>query len=89
MRARRCRCAASSRASTIDMNLFEWDKTYMNPLYGMAMPELDFPKLLDLYSRGLLKLDELITQTYPLENLQQAIDDMMAGRNAKGAVIFP
>jgi S-(hydroxymethyl)glutathione dehydrogenase/alcohol dehydrogenase len=55
----------------------------------MAMPEFDFPKLLDLYSQGALKLDELITRTYALENLQQAIDDMLAGRNAKGVVVFP
>jgi S-(hydroxymethyl)glutathione dehydrogenase/alcohol dehydrogenase len=73
----------------IDMRLFEWDKIYMNPLYGMAMPEFDFPKLLDLYSQGTLKLDELITRTYALEDLQQAIDDMLAGRNAKGVVVFP
>lgn len=72
----------------IDMNLFEWDKTYINPLYGQAMPEYDFPKLLALYQQGTLKLDELITRTYPLEDLQQAIDDMMAGRNAKGVVLF-
>jgi S-(hydroxymethyl)glutathione dehydrogenase / alcohol dehydrogenase len=52
------------------------------------MPEFDFPKLLDLYVQGALLLDELITRTYPLVSLQQAIDDMMAGRNAKGVVAF-
>lgn len=71
-----------------DMNLFEWDKIYINPLYGKAMPEYDFPKILELYSRGLLLLDEMITRTYPLEDLQLAFDDMMAGRNAKGVIIF-
>ncbi len=71
-----------------DMNLFEWDKIYINPLYGKAMPEYDFPKILELYSRGLLLLDEMITRIYPLENLQQAFDDMMAGRNAKGVIVF-
>ena len=70
------------------MNLFEWDKIYINPLYGMAMPEHDFPKLMELYSRGLLKLDEMITRTYALDDLQQAFDDMMAGRNAKGVILF-
>ncbi len=73
---------------TIDMNLFEWDKIYINPLYGMAKPELDFPKLLNLYAGGQLKLDELITRSYAIEDLQQAIDDMLAGRNAKGVVLF-
>ncbi|MGC6425337.1 MAG: Zn-dependent alcohol dehydrogenase [Lentimonas sp.] len=73
---------------TIDMNLFEWDKVYINPLYGGAKPEYDFPKLLELYEHKQLKLDELITRTYPLEDFQKAIDDMMAGRNAKGVITF-
>jgi len=73
---------------SIDMNLFEWDKVYLNPLYGMANPQYDFPKLLELYDRGLLKLDELVTRTYDLDDLQSAFDDMMAGRNAKGVILF-
>ncbi len=72
----------------IDMNLFEWDKCYLNPLYGQAKPEYDFPKLLAHYENGALRLDELITRRYALEDLQQAIDDMLAGRNAKGVVLF-
>jgi Zn-dependent alcohol dehydrogenase len=72
----------------IDMTLFEWDKVYLNPLYGQAMPEYDFPKLLAHYQNGALKLDELITRTYSLDQLQDAIDDMLAGRNAKGVVLF-
>lgn len=72
----------------IDMNLFEWDKLYFNPLYGKSQPEYDFPILLEHYESGALKLDELITRTYALEDLQTAIDDMLAGRNAKGVVLF-
>lgn len=73
---------------TIDMNLFEWDKIYINPLYGGCRPDIDFPKLMKLYHKGDLMLDEMITRTYPLENLQQAFDDMLAGRNAKGVIVF-
>ncbi|RME69596.1 MAG: Zn-dependent alcohol dehydrogenase [Verrucomicrobia bacterium] len=72
----------------IDMNLFEWDKVYINPLYGKCRPERDFPRLLELYDRGLLKLDEMVTRTYALDDLQQAFDDMLAGRNAKGVIVF-
>lgn len=72
----------------IDMNLFEWDKTYLNPLYGQCKPQQDVPKLLELYRRGSLKLDELVTRTYSLDNLQQAFDDMLAGRNAKGVTVL-
>lgn len=56
--------------------------------YGKSKPEQDFPKLLNLYARGLLQLDEMITRTYPLERLQDALDDMLAGRNAKGVIVF-
>ncbi|MEO1261176.1 MAG: alcohol dehydrogenase catalytic domain-containing protein [Bacteroidota bacterium] len=73
---------------TIDMNLFEWDKIYMNPLYGKCNPPIDFPKLFNLYKKGDLLLDELVTQTYPLENLAQAFEDMLAGKNAKGVIVF-
>jgi S-(hydroxymethyl)glutathione dehydrogenase/alcohol dehydrogenase len=73
---------------TIDMNLFEWDKIYLNPLYGKCSPQRDFPKLIDWYVGGKLLLDEMITRTYPLEDLQQGFDDMLAGRNAKGVIVF-
>ena len=73
---------------TIDMNLFEWDKIYINPLYGKCRPTIDFPILVSLYDKGDLMLDEMITRTYPLEQLQQGFDDMLAGKNAKGVVVF-
>ena len=73
---------------TIDMNLFEWDKIYINPLYGKCRPQIDFPKLVALYDKGDLLLDEMITNTYPLENLQQAFEDMLSGKNAKGVIQF-
>lgn len=73
---------------TIDMQLFEWDKVYINPLYGKCRPQIDFPKLLDLYSKGDLLLDEMVTTTYKLEDLKQAFKDMISGKNAKGVIIF-
>lgn len=74
----------------IDFNceLFEWDKIYINPLYGKCNPQTDFPTLLDLYSNGQLKLDELVTKTYSLENVADGFDDMLNGRIAKGVIIF-
>lgn len=73
---------------TIDMRLFEWDKVYINPLYGKCRPQIDFPKILQLYQRRKLKLDEMITRTYPLKDLQLAFDDMLSGQNAKGVIVF-
>ena len=73
---------------TVDMRLFEWDKKYINPLYGSCRPEIDFPKLEALHAKGDLLLDEMITNTYTLDNLQQAFDDMLSGKNAKGVITF-
>lgn len=73
---------------SVDMRLFEWDKVYINPLYGKCRPQIDFPKIMKLYKKGDLMLDQMITREYPLENLQQAFDDMLAGKNAKGVIVF-
>lgn len=72
----------------IDMTLFEFDKQYVNPLYGGCRPDVDFPRLFSLYSKGDLILDELVTRTYALDDLQQAFDDMHAGINAKGVLVM-
>jgi S-(hydroxymethyl)glutathione dehydrogenase/alcohol dehydrogenase len=72
----------------IDMNLFEWDKIYINPLYGKTRPQIDFPILQDLYAKGDLILDKMVTKTYSLDDLSNAFADMHAGRNAKGVIVF-
>lgn len=73
---------------TIDMNLFEWDKIYINPLYGQAKPQSDFRKIVGLYEKGDLLLEEMISNKYSLDQLGQAFDDMLSGKNAKGVIQF-
>jgi S-(hydroxymethyl)glutathione dehydrogenase/alcohol dehydrogenase len=72
----------------IDLSLFMFDKMYINPLYGRCAPARDFPRLLDLYRSGRLLLDEMVTRTYSLDDTESAIADLLAGRNAKGVVVF-
>jgi S-(hydroxymethyl)glutathione dehydrogenase/alcohol dehydrogenase len=72
----------------VDMELFEWDKIYINPLYGSCRPQRDFPLLMELYRSGQLPLDAMVTRRYPLNALEQAFADMHAGINAKGVLIF-
>lgn len=71
---------------TIDMRLFEWDKTYLNPLFGQCRPPVDLPRLIDLYCSGELLLDELVPRTYALDDIEQAMADMLAGVNGKCVV---
>jgi S-(hydroxymethyl)glutathione dehydrogenase/alcohol dehydrogenase len=73
---------------TIDMNLFEWDKVYINPLYGKCNPTVDFPILFESYRKGELLLDQQISRTYALEDLGDVFDDMLNGRIAKGVILF-
>jgi S-(hydroxymethyl)glutathione dehydrogenase/alcohol dehydrogenase len=71
---------------TVPMPWFMWNKTYATPLYGGCVPSRDFPRVFGHYRRGELKLDELVTRVYRLEQLGEALDDMLSGRNAKGVI---
>lgn len=73
---------------TIDLSLFMFDKVYVNPLYGHCVPARDFPRLLDLYRQGVLRLDDMVTRIYTVDEVQLAFDDLRAGRNAKGVLIL-
>ena len=73
---------------TIDMRLFEWDKIYINPLYGQCRPQVDFPKIISLYDEGVMMLEQMVTKKYKLHELSHAFDDMLHGRNAKGVIVF-
>lgn len=83
-----CQVSGIEQEISIDMNLFEWDKVYINPLYGKARPQIDFPILQQLYAKGDLILDKMVTKTYTLDQLSEAFADMHAGRNAKGVIVF-
>jgi S-(hydroxymethyl)glutathione dehydrogenase/alcohol dehydrogenase len=51
--------------------------------YGSIRPRVDFPKLVDLYMDGRLMIDELITRHRPLEEVNEAFDDLKAGRTLR------
>ncbi len=72
----------------VDMELFEWDKLYINPLYGSCRPQRDFPLLMTLYKDGKLPSDQMVTRRYRLDDLPQAFKDMHDGINAKGVLTF-
>lgn len=63
-------------------------KTLYGSLYGASVPEADFPRYFGMYRGGQLKLDEAITREYSLDQVNDAFDDMLAGRNIRGVVRF-
>ncbi|MBV9717514.1 MAG: NDMA-dependent alcohol dehydrogenase [Solirubrobacterales bacterium] len=64
-----------------------WHKRIQGSLFGGANPLYDMPRLLSLYKAGDLKLDELITRRYRLDDINQGYEDMLAGRNIRGVLI--
>jgi S-(hydroxymethyl)glutathione dehydrogenase/alcohol dehydrogenase len=80
-----------SYSESVGINTFllpALEKKLIGSWYGTANPHLDVPKLLALYRAGKLKLDELVTKTYKLEEINQAFSDMTSGVNARGVIHF-
>ncbi|SHN47730.1 NDMA-dependent alcohol dehydrogenase [Cryptosporangium aurantiacum] len=69
-----------------DLTLLQ--KRLQGSLFGESNPRFDIPNLLRLYQTGDLKLDELITREYTLDEVAQAYEDMHAGKNIRGVVVF-
>ena len=61
-------------------------KTIRGALFGMCSPPVDILRQIDLYRAGKLKLDEMITRRYQLDDINSAVDDLAAGRNIRGVV---
>jgi S-(hydroxymethyl)glutathione dehydrogenase/alcohol dehydrogenase len=64
------------------------EKQIRGSLYGSSNAHHDIPLLLDLYNKGQLKLDELITREYALEDVNQGYEDMRNGRNIRGLIRY-
>jgi S-(hydroxymethyl)glutathione dehydrogenase/alcohol dehydrogenase len=64
------------------------EKTLTGSYFGSCIPRIDFPRMLGLYMGGRLKLDELITRRYAIDEAPQAFADLESGRNARGVIVF-
>lgn len=60
----------------------------MGSYYGDADPRLAIPRIMDLVMAGRLDLESLISQTYSLEEINQAFEDMRSGGAARGVIVF-
>jgi len=64
------------------------EKTLKGTMYGSVRPNIDFAILVDLYMQGRLKLDELVSRTYPLKDINEGFDAMRTGQVARGVIVF-
>ena len=80
--------APNNTPVTIDARDLMQEKTVMGSMYGSARPHIEFPRLLDLYKAGKLRLDELITRRFPLEEVNSAFDVLANGEVARSVLLF-
>jgi S-(hydroxymethyl)glutathione dehydrogenase/alcohol dehydrogenase len=64
------------------------EKTLKGSFYGSARPRVDMTRLLDLYQQGRLKLDELISRTYTLDEINEGFDLLQSGSVARGVIVM-
>ena len=67
--------------------LISYQRQVRGALFGDSNPLYDIPRLLGLYRSGDLKLDELITHRYRLEEVNDAYRDLDSGRNIRGVIV--
>ncbi len=80
-----------SKDENVDVNVYflpVLEKRLVGCWYGGADVRQDLPRLLELYREGRLKLDELVTRTYRLDEVNEAFADM-AGSLGRGLITFP
>ena len=79
-----------TKYTNLPISLYEFamlGKQMVGTVFGDLTVREDIPRLLEMYSAGRLKIDELTTKTYPLEKLNEGYQDMLDGKNIRGVVI--
>jgi Zn-dependent alcohol dehydrogenase len=75
----------------VQLNLFMFsmmNQELKGCLFGSTAPRKEIPHLLSMYQAGQLKLDEMITNTYTLDQVNEGYADMMANKNIRGVITF-
>jgi NDMA-dependent alcohol dehydrogenase len=64
------------------------EKRLLGSGMGSTRLSVDVPRLVDLYRQGRLKLDELVTARYPLEQINEAIESVERGEALRNVIVF-
>lgn len=77
--------------TSVDLSLIDLTsmrKTLTGSWYGNANPRSDIPLLLRLYMEGQILLDEMITKTYALDDINIGFEDMRRAESIRGMIVF-
>ncbi|MBV9514634.1 MAG: NDMA-dependent alcohol dehydrogenase [Mycobacteriaceae bacterium] len=75
----------------VKLNLFLFtmlQKTLKGNIFGGGSSHIETPRLVGLYKSGLLKVDEMVTTTYRLEDINKGYQDMLDGKNIRGVIRY-
>ncbi|MCV7359413.1 NDMA-dependent alcohol dehydrogenase [Mycolicibacterium fluoranthenivorans] len=88
-------CVVTGMGSMLDadvkLNLFLFtmlQKTLKGNIFGGGSSHVETPRLTALYKSGLLNIDDMITRTYKLEDINTGYQDMLDGNNIRGVIRF-
>ena len=82
---------APMNQQTVELNVFGlsmYNQELRGTVFGSESPRVQVPRLLRLHHEGKLHIDDLITQEYSLDGVQQGYDDLESGKNLRGVVRF-
>jgi S-(hydroxymethyl)glutathione dehydrogenase/alcohol dehydrogenase len=86
-----CTAVAPMSQTDVKLDLFMMAmmrKELVGCIFGNANPRRDIPRILNQYMEGKLLLDELVTNTYTLDQINEGYEDMRNGTNIRGVVAF-
>jgi S-(hydroxymethyl)glutathione dehydrogenase/alcohol dehydrogenase len=78
-------------ADTVKFSPFQFigdERVLTGSFMGTTQLHTEIPRLVELYKAGVLKLDELITGRYPLDKINEAIDEVLAGKALRNVIMF-
>ena len=88
-------CVVTGMGSMMDadvkLNLFLFtmlQKTLKGNIFGGGSSHIETPRLAALYKSGLLNIDDMITRSYRLEDINQGYQDMLDGNNIRGVIRY-
>ena len=86
-------CTALGKSTDVDFKLSIFDltlkqKRIQGSMFGAVSPSWDILKMVNMYLGGRLKLDEAISQTYTLDEVNQGYADLKSGKNIRGAILY-
>ena len=79
---------ATDPMTSVPMEYIDDEKLLTGSFMGSTNLQIDIPKMVTLYQAGHLKLDELITNRYPLDRINEAIDEVVRGEVLRNVLVF-